>query len=618
MRSGHKCLISFLLITIIHVVLPACAAIKYIGTSGRIVSPGNTRYYIDAEKGDDGNSGVSLHTAWKTLRQVNYRIFSVGDKIIITGPADFKESLFLVARGNSKNHVRIIFLKGTYNFYPAESFKKQFFISNTNDDAYTPKAIAIYVDSSSYVDIEGSNSKMVMRGKMMETCIDHSQNICIHGLTYDYHRPTVSELQVTKTSESFAELKIHPESKYSIRDSLLTWEGEGWRYNSISLWQVFDPVTGHLQRVDINMDRLKYAEVDTNLVRVYFKTNPGFKAGLIYQNRDILRDCAGIFMLRSKKLQLRNIHINFMHGMGVVSQFCRDITIDSVFVKPPANSGRTSAAWADILHFSGCRGKIAITNSYLSGANDDAVNVHGTYLRIIDKPRPNQLLVRFMHSQTFGFEAFIAGDTIALVNSKSLLQYGTNVVFNAARVNDKDILLTLQKPLTDSITANDVVENVTWTPEVYIAHNTITHIPTRGVLVTTRRKVVIENNTFQRTNNSAISVADDAASWYESGMVNNLQIRNNQFSLCGEPVVLISPENTQNSVQKVHNHIFITNNVFTLLSPVAVSMKSSANISVVNNYFKLPGATGNESSFVKFQDCLNTVVAGNKAVMINK
>lgn len=592
--------------------LPADAAIQYTGVAGRTISPGNTSYFVDAQKGSDDNSGTNLHNAWKTLKQVNNRIFSAGDRITIIGSADFRESLFLVARGGSKSHVKLNFLKGNYNFYPETSFKRQFFISNTNDDAYTPKAIAIYVDSSRYVDIEAGGAKMLMRGKMIETCVDHSQNINIHGATYDYYRPTVSELQVLKTGENFAELKIHPDSKYSIKDSVFTWQGEGWHYNPITLWQVFTPATGNLQRTDINMDGLKYADAGNNVVKVYFKNNPGFKTGLIYQNRDITRDCTGIFLLRSKNLRLKNVHINFMHGMGVVSQFSENITIDSVFVKPAVNSGRTSAAWADILHFSGCGGKIAITNCYLSGANDDAVNIHGTYLRIIDKPRSNQLLVRFMHNQTFGFEAFSRGDSIALIHTKSLLQYGVNVVDKVERINDKDILLTFKKPVTEVIEPNDVVENTTWTPEVYIAHNIITRIPTRGVLVTTRRRAIIENNVFEGTNNSAISIADDAASWFESGMVNNMLISGNKFNLCGEPAISIAPENIENSVQKVHHHIVIKQNVFNLLSSAAVAVKSSADVSVVNNYFNLPGSALKDTDLVKFQDCTNTTISGNK------
>ena len=599
-----------------HLNLSAQTANGYRDVEHRVISKGNVSYYVNPQNGDDNNSGKAAKKAWKTFAPVNSMIFTAGDQIMITGGGDLKQSLFLVAHGNNKNHVKVIFAAGIYNYYPETSFKKQFFISNTNDDAYSPKAIAVYIDSSRYVDVETRNATFIMRGKMIETCVDHSENISLHGITYDYQRPTVSELRVRKIGHDFADLQIHPDSKYSIKDSLLTWEGEGWRCKPIRLWQELNTVTNEVQRLDINIDNLKYTETGKNQVRVYFKTNPGFKTNFIYQSRDITRDCSGIFLVRSKNLRLQNICINFMHGMGVVSQFCQNLLLDSVFVKPASNSGRTCSAWADILHFSGCRGEITISNSYLSGANDDAVNIHGTYLRIIETPKPNQVLVRFMHGQTFGFEAFVPGDSIGLIHSKTLLQYGLNVVLAVKRVNDKDILLTLKDPLAESPELTDVVENITWTPEVWIHHNTLARIPTRGMLVTTRRKVVIENNSFLRTHNSAISVADDAASWYESGMVGNMLIRNNKFSLCGEPAILIEPENTQNETHKVHSNIVISHNRFQLRSSDAVSAKSTSNINIANNYFNLADLSKKETDLVKFKDCVNISVSQNKVIYV--
>jgi hypothetical protein len=572
-------------------------------------SPGKMVYYIDPEKGDDQHSGTDNKHAWKTFKNINSRVLSAGDKINIQ-PGDFHQSLVLTGKGTSKAPIVLNFAPGTYNFYPDGAFKKQFHISNTNDVPYGLKAIALYINSSSFVDVKADGAKMVMRGKMIETCIDHSQNISINGISYDYYRPTVSELQVMNTGDHFADLQIHPDSKYNIKDSLLTWQGEGWSYQPIDLWQILDPKTGDLQRTDMAMAGVKYAETGNHTVRVYFTKNPGFKTGLIYQNRDVTRDCAGIFMQRSKNISLKNINIYFMHGMGVVSQFCQNISMDRLSVRPEASSGRTCAAWADILHFSGCRGKIVISNSYLSGANDDAVNVHGTYLRIMESPKPNQIRVRFMHNQTYGFEAFTAGDSIGFIHSESLLQYGSNIVVSTKRLSDKEVLLTLKQPLPDSINPNDVVENITWTPTVWIHHDTIAKIPTRGILVTTRRKVIIENNVFQHTHLSAISVADDAASWYESGMVKDLTISHNQFLKCGEPAIIFCPENTVSN-GPIHKNISIANNIFDLQGLHVLSAKNTSNIRFDNNVIKAEKAV-DIKDMMELKDCPGVVISGNK------
>lgn len=564
-------------------------------------TPGKTVYYINPQKGDDQNAGTHIKNPWKTFKRLNKLTLSAGDKVEIVAPGDFMESLVLVAHGSNTAHVSVHFAPGIYNFYPENAFKKQLFISNANDRPYDLKPIAVYIDHCAFVDVNAAGAKIMLRGKMIETCIDHSENVSINGISYDYYRPTVSELVVTNTGPGFADVKIHPDSKYSIKDSLLTWEGEGWRYRPISLWQVLDPITGDLRRTDIAMEGITYAEMGNNVVRAYFAQNPGFETGLVYQNRDITRDCAGIFIQRSKNVSFKNIHIYFMHGMGVVSQFCQNISMDAVSVRPNAASGRTCAAWADILHFSGCRGKIVIRHAYLSGANDDAVNIHGTYLRIIESPKPKQIFVRFMHPQTYGFDAFTPGDSIAFIHSEDLLQYDSNVVLRVQRMTDKDFLLTLKQPLPVKINPHDVVENTTWTPQVWIDHDTIAKIPTRGLLVTTRRKVVIENSIFQHTHMSAISIADDAASWYESGMVKDLTIRNNLSLKCGEPAIIFCPENKQSN-GAVHQNISIVGNIFDLQGRYVLSAKSTRNIRFQGNTIK-SDTVADVKDMIQLEDC---------------
>ena len=571
---------------------------------------GKTTWYINPQTGNDQSTGKDSRRAWKTFAPLNRLTLSAGDRVNILAPGDFHQSLIPKAKGTSKAHITINFAPGVYNFYPDGALKKQFHISNTNDVPDGMKDIALYINNCRFVDIKGPGAKLLMRGKMIETCLDHSENISINGLTYDYYRPTVSELTVVNTGDHFADLQIHPESKYSIRDSLLTFLGEGWQHKPFWLWQVLDTQTGDLQRTDIAVDSIRYAETGTNLVRAWFKKNPGFKTGLIYQNRDVTRDCSGIFMQRSKNISLKNIHINFMHGMGVVSQFCQNICMDHISVRPDPASGRTCAAWADILHFSGCRGNIEINNSYLSGANDDAINIHGTYLRVINMPKPQQVLVRFMHNQTYGFDAFTPGDSIAFIHAETLREYSSNVITQVQKVNDKDFLLTLKKPVPTSISPTDVIENTTWTPHVWIHRDTVARIPTRGILVTSRRKTVIENTVFQHTHMSGISIADDAASWYESGMVKDFVIRHNQFIQCGEPAIIICPENTR-SDGPVHQNIVISDNHFDLQDTKALSAKSTSGILFNNNTIKADKAFDIKKA-LELKDCADVKVAGNR------
>ncbi|HEY8918091.1 MAG TPA: right-handed parallel beta-helix repeat-containing protein [Chitinophaga sp.] len=571
-----------------------------------------TTYYIHPGQGNDANSGVNPSQAWKTFNRINQLTLQPGDVVEVLAAGAFHGSLVLRAKGTVRQPVKIKFAPGRYDFFPDSAFKKALHISNTNDQPYEPKAIAFVFDSCEQVQVYAQGATFMFRGKMIETFVNYSHYIHINGLTYDYQRPTVSELTITAVGDDHADAVIHPDSKFSIRDSLLTWIGEGWSYRPGTYWQVFDPLANELSRMEIDPQGLRFVLQDKGTVRIFFKKDPGFKKGCTYQNRDVTRDCAGIFMQYSSNIALSNIHINFMHGMGVVSQYCRNIKMDSITVRPAAGSGRTCAAWADILHFSGCSGAIEVNNSYLSAANDDAINVHGTYLKILEKTAPNKLLVAFMHPQTFGFNAFAAGDSIAYIHPESLLSTGENVIVNVEKVNDKQCLLTLKNNIPAAVSTGDVVENTSATPQVWVHNTTLTRIPTRGLLVGTRRKVRIDHNTFEHTHMSAILISDDASSWYESGMVKDVSISNNTFNNCGEPVINIHPENTVSGTAAVHNNIAVTHNTFQLQGKGLLSAKSTANILFRGNTIKAAGEGKRIDEFLKFEQCRDVHVTDNK------
>lgn len=544
-------------------------------------------YYINPVKGDDHNSGKSKNRAWKSFAPANQLKFKAGDHLLIS-PGQFDTSLQLIANGTAARPVIVSFAPGRYDFYDTHAYRAKLAISNTNDVPDGLKAIALYISNSKFVKLNGRGASLVMHAKMIETSIDHSENITIDGLSYNYQTPTVSEFRVTALDLHSAKLKVNSDSHYSVKDSALYWEGEGWQYKSSWYWQEFNPVDAFVSRSGLSFNKSTFNAEGDNQLTVHFAQNPGLKLGYVYQTRDVTRDCAGIFLQRSKNLVLKNVCIYFMHGMGVVSQFCENIKIDSLVVKPAA--GRTCAAWADILHFAGCKGLIDVRNSYLSAANDDAMNVHGLHLRIMDQPAANQLRLRFMHNQTYGFMPYLPGDSIELIHGNSLLSFAANVIKSAQMLNDREILVTLKKPVTATLVKDDAVENITWTPRVHVQHTIITSIPTRGILVTTRKPALIEHNRFIRTAGAGILVADDAESWYESGPVKNLKIVDNEFIDCGEPVIEIHPENTRFD-GPVHQNILIARNRFTLKSPVLFSAKSTSGIRIEHNQIRLaPGA----------------------------
>jgi hypothetical protein len=251
-----------------------------------------------------------------------------------------------------------------------------------------------------------------------------------------------------------------------------------------------------------------------------------------------------------------------------------------------------------------------VKNCVFSGAHDDAINIHGTHLRVTEKVSDRQIKVSFIHSQTYGFKAFNPGDDVEFIRWDSLKPYSANKVKDAKLLNPKEMLLTLEKPFPADFKEKDVLENVTWTPEVEIRGCTISRIPTRGFLITTRRKVLVEDNTFNVTHMSAILLEDDARGWFESGCVRDMTIRNNRFIRCAEPVVNINPQNAVPN-NAVHQNIRIEGNHFVLRGKTSVKGQSTTGLTVTGNT-TYSDPVGDDASSVKIIDCEDVTISNNR------
>ncbi len=572
----------------------------------RTVSRGSTTYFIDPVGGSDKNSGRKKELAWRTFGPVNRLVLSPGDRVEVTAAGTFRETLTIMGEGSERAPIVVTFAPGRYDFFPDKALRRAYQISNTNDDPANGKALGILFDGAKHVTMSGPGSRFVCRGKMIEVCIDGSANITLSDLQFDYHRPTVSEFRIAASGPDYVDLTIHKDSLYEVRDGRILWKGEGWHYDT-GLAQELDLETNEVWRRRDPLQGLALEELSPFLVRVRGQHN--MKPGRVYQIRSTFRDYAGVFTRRSSNISWRNVRFFFLHGMGLVNQFSENLTFEGVSIAPDGKSGRTCAAWADGIHASGCRGRLTVKGCIFSGTHDDAVNVHGTHLRVVGQPSETRVKVRFMHKQTFGFPAFNPGDTITFVEWDTLKTYGVNRIKDARMLNAKEMLLDLEKPVP-TIGKNDVIENITWTPEVEIRGCTIARIPTRGFLITTRRKVLVEGNDFIRTHMSAILIANDAKSWYESGPVRDMAIRKNRFILCAEPVIRIHPENSApNNV--VHQNIRIEENEFVLRGRTSVSAKSTKGLRITGNMI-YSEKRGSGDWFIKTSSCTDATTSDNR------
>jgi hypothetical protein len=459
-------------------------------------------------------------------------------------------------------------------YYCSNTAKKD---ENPNGTRYT----AIYLKEKKDITIDGNGSTVLVHGKMTPILLDRCENITIKNLIIDYACPTMSEFKVLKSENGVCDIKINEDCLYSIRDNELFWIGENDK-NGKPYWEdsyhgnkrhikVFDPETFETRdfsRADLNFTKIEVLE--KNLLRVYFK-NPEncFKAGTTIQTRNIIRDQVGSFFERCKNLEFINLRVKFMHGLGMVSQFCENVSFIDCDLTPAEH--RTVASTADFFQFSGCKGQLEVIGCKAFGAHDDYINVHGTHLRIIKKNRKeNSLVVRFMHPESWGFQAFEVGDELEFIKWDTLKPYHSVKVKKFTKLNDTDIKLFIDGELPQIKKGKDVVENVSWTPDLLVQNCSFSQTAGRGILCTTRGKVVIENNTFFKLWGPALLIEDDCNFWFESGYTKEIIFRNNVIDACdfgptfkGAPTIRYTPKvMKKKSREFVHEKLILENNTF--------------------------------------------------------
>lgn len=492
----------------------------------------------------------------------------------------------------------LAFEKGRYDFWPEGAVRKEYFISNTSTEEECPskmKTIGLLFEEMEGLTVEGNGATWMFHGKMTMVALAHCRQMTLKNLHVDAERPGGSELTYTRVDGRGVEVRFHPDSRYEVADGKIHLYGEGWRSNRIHCIE-YDPQNEHFFYSDgwSKLASSKATEVAPGVV--HFDTPADFqpKVGNTLTLRDIIRDQVGMFIYESEDVTLSQVNVHYMHGLGIVSQYSRDLTMDRVECTPRQDSGRILASSADFMHFSGCSGKIRMLGCRYAGAHDDPINVHGTNLRAIRKVNAQTLELRFMHGQSYGFNAYFEGDTVAFVKASTMERFASAVVTGVRRLTDRTLEVTFDRSVPNELEpGHDCVENMTCTPEVEIRHCYFTRTSTRGTLMTTPRKVVIADNTYYKTGMSAILIEGDAEGWYESGPVKDILIENNTFIDCaynggpGNAVIALHPSNTVVDANRpVHRNVRVIGNTFQTWGNPVVYAKSTEGLVFKDNEVK--------------------------------
>lgn len=450
----------------------------------------------------------------------------------------------------------LLFEGGDYDFYPDSANVREYYISNHDQD--NPKHVAVVLEGVKNLTLKGFDIGMdakradfYMNGRMLPVAMVGCENCKLEFIGIDTRVPQITQAEVLEnnTEGGFITYRLSPYVNYRLENGRLVVYGSNWEITPG--WGIaFDGKTRHVvyNTSDIWVGTQNVVELEPGVIRAPWRDSR-LVPGTVIAMRSYARPTPGIFVSQCKNTELNGINVYYAEGMGLLAQMSENITLDKFRVVTRSND-RYFTTQADATHFSGCKGVIKSVNGVYEGMMDDAINVHGTYLRVVERIDDYTVVGRYMHGQAYGFYWGGAGDSVQFVRSDVMEITEGNRVVEIAPYNKeiadgcmspdvelnfqldgtKEFIIRFKKPLPADIANGKYgIENLEWTPEVYFAGNTIRNNRARGALFSTPKSTLVENNLFDHTSGTAILLCGDCNGWFETGACRDVVIRNNRF-----------------------------------------------------------------------------------------
>ena len=452
------------------------------------------------------------------------------------------------------------------DYYLRAPIKSDIWVSN--HDNPRPRQIFLPITGVTNLTIRAEKgARLLADGEGICLALIDTKDVKIEGVACDYVRPFFS-IWTLKDGKLVGNEKDYP---YELKGQTIFAKGTGWQEKQI-ICELFDK------------DTLMFRGSswwNGSIDRVF----GGHPDGTIAMTRSPYRPNPCVFLSRARNSVFINCGAYASAGMGFLAQRSENVLLDGWRTR----GERPIALQADATHFSNCRGHVKVVNSTFEGMVDDAINVHSTSLKIVEKPEASTLVCQYMHRQSVGFEVFLPGETLRFIKGATL-EPGTEIkVTEAKMLAHNKVEIRLAEPVPEAYGVGDAVENADWQPRVTFSKNTVRNSSPRATLFTTPGKVVCEDNVFENVAGQPIYFAGDAWDWYESGASREVIVRGNTFRHCGfksgRGMIQIEPavHDLNAQQERYHRNILIEDNLFEDFTLPLVWARSAENVRLKNN-----------------------------------
>lgn len=439
---------------------------------------------------------------------------------------------------------------GVYHFYAEDAPRRTVYISN--HDQVGERPIGILIENKCNVTLLGNQSVLLFHDRMLPIAVIGSKKTNIYNLSIDFAEPQISQIEIIENKGKAGGITFRP----------APWVK--WRINAKGYFECYGnnwsnvPMSGIVfnkadYRTAYRISDLDYStqgaqQVSYNLINAPKWTDERLKPGMIVAMRTYERPNPGIFIDNSTDIGCVMVSVQYADGMGLLAQNSHNVALQlfnvaragsDVYNLEGSKSPRYFTTQADATHFSGCSGTVSVTDGLFEHMMDDAINVHGLYLKLTKRVDDYTLEGEYKHVQAYGFEWGRVGDPVQFVYSKTFDTHAKKNEIAAIEPVDRPTTLGAKvfrirfaKRLPEEIRPESAIalENMRKVPSVVFADNVIRNNRARGALFNTPMPVVVRGNHFDHISGSGIVASTDCNQWFESGQTQRLLIEQNTFT----------------------------------------------------------------------------------------
>ena len=531
---------------------------------------------------------------------------------------------------NAKEGDTVFLPRGQYFLTPESG--TSFVCALSNSDGAPRLHAGILLEGRKNLTLDGQGSTLLCHGQMTAIALLGCQNITLQNFIIDWDIPLTAEGTVLRSDDSHVDLWVDPEKfPFHILEDNLWFDGGDWS-QKLHFWghTEFDPVKGRLapNRGD------RFPPTRQELLPGGEIRFTGDFAGKVPTPGNILvlrhgdRIHPAILIHNCRNVTLQNVRIHGSGGLGILAQFSDTLTFSHAELVPNHEKGRLFVGGHDDgIHLSANRGPILIENCRFCGLMDDPINLHGIAAKLLKQLNGYTVLGSFMHPQSKGHTLWARpGDTVAILNGDTMEEFQKLRVKHFRLLDETHFEIQFEECICRlhlQSCSSFSLENISSTAALICRHNDFGPCRARGLLVTTPKKVIIEDNIFS-SSGAAIRIAGDVCTWYESGRCQDVTIRNNVFAdTClqnqyqgGQGIISISPELPKPcAVLPCHRHIRIRGNTFHVSDPRLLYALCTRDLQFTENrILRAADYSSPQRPSVTLELCQDCMVSGNQFI----